>query len=161
MTTPSAIERLTWHQARSMTPIERFWHYVVEDADGCLIWAGAITEKGRPVFQAEGKTHNAYVWLWEQMMERPVKEDHELHHLCGDSRCVRFACLREMTHAEHMALHTDIGWRGDHNGAKTHCVTGHEFTEQNTWVEKNGKRHCRACRAATARRFRARQKASV
>lgn len=31
------------------------------------------------------------------------------------------------------------------NRNKTHCVRGHLFDVQNTWVEKDGRRHCRAC----------------
>jgi hypothetical protein len=30
--------------------------------------------------------------------------------------------------------------------AQTHCVNGHEFTTENTYVASNGTRHCRACR---------------
>ena len=32
-----------------------------------------------------------------------------------------------------------------HNRLKTHCKNGHEFTEENTWIEKTGARHCRTC----------------
>ena len=143
---------LSWHEARAMTPIERFWHYVVEDG-GCLLWAGALT-RGRPIFQAEGKTHNAYVWLWEQTMERPVREDHELHHTCGQASCVSPMHLQELSHAEHTAAHG--GARGDAIARRqvTHCARGHAFSDTNTWVEKNGRRHCRQCRAAAGRRFR-------
>lgn len=37
---------------------------------------------------------------------------------------------------------------------KTHCVRGHEFTEENTWVSKTGARHCRACNVARMREWR-------
>jgi hypothetical protein len=33
----------------------------------------------------------------------------------------------------------------NHNQQKTHCVNGHEFTPENTWVDKGGTRHCREC----------------
>lgn len=29
--------------------------------------------------------------------------------------------------------------------AQTHCVHGHEFTAENTYIARNGTRHCRAC----------------
>ena len=38
---------------------------------------------------------------------------------------------------------------------KTHCPHGHEYTEENAWVDKQGKRRCRQC----ARDRRARLKA--
>jgi hypothetical protein len=37
---------------------------------------------------------------------------------------------------------------------KTHCKYGHPFSLSNTWVEKNGHRHCRACHALTESRRR-------
>jgi hypothetical protein len=30
--------------------------------------------------------------------------------------------------------------------AQTHCLRGHEFTPENTWISKRGGRECRACR---------------
>jgi hypothetical protein len=37
------------------------------------------------------------------------------------------------------------------NAAKTHCSHGHPFDEENTYIYKNRKRHCRACDAARKR----------
>lgn len=44
-----------------------------------------------------------------------------------------------------------ISWRERDSGynanrAKTHCLRGHEFTEENTYIGKHGNRNCRACR---------------
>lgn len=36
---------------------------------------------------------------------------------------------------------------------KTHCKHGHEFTEQNTYVYKNGKRSCIKCRKIAIRKL--------
>lgn len=146
---------LTWHQARAMTPIERFWHYVIK-VDGCLLWAGALC-KGRPRFQAEGKTHNGYVWLWEQVMERPVEDDKELHHTCGQPACVTMSHLQELTHAEHTEAHNGARGGGLTNRAKTHCGDGHPYD----YIDSQGKRHCKTCRAARLREFRARRREEV
>lgn len=32
-----------------------------------------------------------------------------------------------------------------HNGRKTHCLRGHRFTLENTYVTRDGRRRCRAC----------------
>ena len=32
------------------------------------------------------------------------------------------------------------------NSEKTHCPSGHEYTEDNTYLSRRGQRHCRACK---------------
>lgn len=34
----------------------------------------------------------------------------------------------------------------------THCIHGHEYTQQNTYITKSGRYRCKACRAADMRR---------
>lgn len=36
-------------------------------------------------------------------------------------------------------------------GSKTHCKRGHEMTEANTYLKKNGFRECHICRSARRR----------
>lgn len=38
-----------------------------------------------------------------------------------------------------------------HNRDKTHCIHGHEFTPENTYVRPKGWRECRACHRLNAR----------
>lgn len=38
---------------------------------------------------------------------------------------------------------------------KTHCVNGHEYTPENTYVPKSGFRNCRTCRRESSRRYQA------
>ena len=40
------------------------------------------------------------------------------------------------------------------NGVKTHCKNGHEYNEKNTYYYKNGRRGCRPCGAAFAKKYR-------
>lgn len=48
------------------------------------------------------------------------------------------------------------------NAVKTHCIHGHEFTPDNTYVTPYGARQCRACsRARSARQRSARPRPSV
>jgi hypothetical protein len=63
------------------------------------------------------------------------------------------------------ACHQDVDGRremmrefGRRSAAWTHCKHGHPFDETNTYVDKIGKRHCRACSAARQRRRRAMEK---
>jgi hypothetical protein len=44
------------------------------------------------------------------------------------------------------------------NAVKTHCIHGHEFTEANTYVERDGSRCCVTCKRRRLRETRARKK---
>lgn len=37
------------------------------------------------------------------------------------------------------------------NARKTHCPQGHEYSKENTHVDKTGRRHCRKCDADKTR----------
>ena len=67
-------------------------------------------------------------------------------HLCDNPACFRYDHLRVGTMAENNA-DRDAKGRGNtwHRG-KTHCVHGHEFTPENTYLMSNGGRQCRACK---------------
>lgn len=41
--------------------------------------------------------------------------------------------------------------------AQTHCLRGHEFTKENTYMKRGTQRICRQCQNATARAYRARK----
>ncbi len=44
-----------------------------------------------------------------------------------------------------------INGRQHHNGSKTHCKYGHEFTPENTYSAPRGGRACRTCRRVDSR----------
>lgn len=149
------VEPLSWHDARSMTPMQRAFHYSVLDGD-CIVFMGAATA-GYGIFQAEGRTHRIHEWAYEQHIGEPAPPGIDLHHLCGNKRCWKIEHLKPLTRYEHRAAH---GFDGGpkKNREKTHCDSGHEFDAANTYTDSLGKRHCRACRADAARRLRARKK---
>ena len=47
--------------------------------------------------------------------------------------------------------------RGRYSGV-THCVNGHEFTEENTYIRPNGNRSCRICLKDRDKKHKARVK---
>lgn len=34
---------------------------------------------------------------------------------------------------------------GEHNAKKTHCIHGHKYTDDNTYITKAGSRQCMSC----------------
>ena len=74
------------------------------------------------------------------------------HHkvlVSGEWRCRECARLRA---AEYKQRQKQRGGPRVANRDKTHCVNGHEYTPDNTWRSREGRRRCRTCMADYARR---------
>ena len=77
-------------------------------------------------------------------------------HINGDPADNRIANLRWGTHRENNA---DTLRHGRHaSAAKTHCVHGHEYTPDNTYIiPSTGARTCKACQVKNRRRYQRRK----
>jgi hypothetical protein len=73
--------------------------------------------------------------------------DHVRDHGCVHKNCANLAHLEPVTIAENLRR------RG---AAVVVCISGHDYTPENTYVAPNGTRACRECRRAAVRRWRAR-----
>ncbi len=65
-------------------------------------------------------------------------EGFDLHHLCGNTRCVNPNHLAMVTRAGHRRQHTIIV-------ISATCPHGHPFDEDNPLVDRKGYRRCREC----------------
>ena len=126
------------------TPEERFWFKV--DAMGvCWEWQAAKDTKGYGVFNPNGTLVRSHRFAYENLVG-PIPEGLQLDHLCRNRICVNPDHLEPVT----QGVNTDRGTariRLSIQGANiTHCPRGHEYTEENTHVNKrNGTRKCRKC----------------
>jgi hypothetical protein len=99
-----------------------------------------------------------------ELLVAPIPDGMTLDHLCHTSdpscaggpgcshrRCCNPAHMEIVTRSENIRR-----GRGPHhaNRAKTHCIRGHAFTPENTYVQQGRFRGCRKCRAAGQRRRR-------
>lgn len=142
---------------RSKTPEERFWPFV--DKDGpvpekrpelgpCWLWTGGKAE-GYGVFHLNGKQAKAHIFSYT-LAVGPIEDGQERDHLCRVRHCVRPDHLEAVTRQINQLR--GFGVSGI-SSRKTHCINGHEFSPENTYVNGKGHRVCRTCRSEAMRRY--------
>nr|WTB35078.1 HNH endonuclease [Streptomyces sp. NBC_00830] len=119
---------------------QRFWSYVSKTENGCWPWQGAL-DQGYGSFSLKGTNLRAHRVAYT-VARGELPEDKVLDHLCRNRPCVNPDHLELVT----VQVNTLRGEGPSAQAAKaTHCPQGHPYDEQNTWLERGRKRHCRTC----------------
>lgn len=115
--------------------LERFYDKVLFTTD-CWEWVGGKSH-GYGYFSIGKKLVRAHRFLYE-LYKGKIPIGLDLDHLCRNRKCVNPEHLEPVTRRENMN-------RGDSaNRNKTHCKKGHEFTLENTIIDRK-KRYCKEC----------------
>lgn len=133
-----------------MTLWERFWSKV--DATGdCWLWTGYVQHNGYGQFCVKRGNNQMAHRISAAFVGRFPTDDLQVDHRCRVRRCVNPDHLQYVT----PKVNVNRGIRP--KTYQTHCVNGHEFTDENTahWPSKRGKR-CRICSRASKNRSYAR-----
>lgn len=133
------------------TALERFLSKIeVDPATDCWLWTAGLANGGYGKFKANGRTHLAHRWYYEDLYGA-VPAELQLDHLCRVRACVNPNHLEPVTGRENLL-------RGDTfqaaNAAKTHCPKGHPLAGDNLLVS-GARRYCRTCRRAQTAAWRA------
>lgn len=139
-------------RGRAYIPVsleKRFWRYV-EKTDTCWLWTAGRNIGGYGVMgNMPGRrpfTCQAHRVSYE-IHKGPIPAELTIDHLCRVRHCVNPEHLEAVTFAENVRRGISPPAQ---NGRKTHCVHGHEFTAENTYIRPDGDRGCRACGALVA-----------
>lgn len=121
---------------------ERIWKYIdVRGERECWPWTASTGSNGYGQINAFGRMREAHRVLYT-LVVGDVPATHHVHHLCANTLCCNPSHL-----ASFLAFHHKRITAGLYQRAKTHCIRGHEFTPENTYVRPGGiKRECRACK---------------
>lgn len=130
---------------------ERVERKVERSPSGCWNYTGTLGSNGYGRYSWAPDlwaTHRVSYWFHYG----DIPDGTEIDHLCRNRACCNPEHLEAVTHAINV-------YRGESpwgvKKRKTHCVRGHEFTEENTYRTNRGTRSCRACKREYAAKARA------
>ena len=133
------------HTAEQQERFDAKW--MPEPMSGCWLWIGATTDNGYGKITVNMKRLYAHRVSYERS-RGPIPGGMHIDHLCRTRCCVNPDHMEVVTPKENYMR--GVGPAAI-NARKTHCIHGHEFTKENTWVTKMGRRHCLNCCARRAR----------
>ncbi len=135
----------------------------VRKGSSCWEWTGWVDKEGYGYHWITGdgkrRVHRIAYIIWVGPIPDGYTVDHTCHNdtdCTGGVGCPHRRCVNP-AHLEAVPMRDNV-LRGNtpsgRNSRKTHCVNGHEFTEANTTVRRDGRRECRMCMRDRARRYR-------
>lgn len=109
---------------------------------GCIEFTGSSSE-GYGQVRRDGRPALTHRVAYE-MVRGPIPHGLTLDHLCRNTVCCNPAHLEPVTRGENVLRGVSATAR---NARKTHCVNGHEFTDENTYHRPDNptSRACRQC----------------
>lgn len=123
--------------------LERIMRKVqVDPESGCWLWQGYRRDKGHGQVGYRGALRSPYRVVYELTVGPIPAGLHLDHFACDNPPCCNPQHVRPVTPRENSLRGTGIAAV---NAAKTHCKRGHEYTPDNTQIDKLNRRHCREC----------------
>lgn len=121
---------------------------VPEPNTGCHIWIGATTIAGYGIINIKKKILSAHRVSYF-LNKGDIPDGLVIDHICDNKFCINPDHLQPKTQLDNLLRSNSASMV---NLRKTHCNKGHEFTESNTIINKNGSRDCKICVKAKKKR---------
>lgn len=137
-------------RARAVLP-KRFFDKVEISDDGCWLWTGQLRHGYGRYWDGSKQTaahRAAYAAVYG-----PIASGLVCDHLCRNKRCVRPDHLEAVTQQVNVQRGESPQKTSERNRSATHCKAGHEFTPENTYQAKDGRRACMECRRQWSRKY--------
>ena len=126
--------------------------------DGCWTWDGYVEGNGYCRTMINKKRQLVHRVIYELLVGE-IPSDLQLDHLCRNTRCCNPKHLEPVT-AKVNTLR-GVGPSAI-NSKKTHCINGHEFTVENTYIRKdNNTRRCKRCQYIRVKSYQDRNKEAL
>lgn len=123
----------------------RFYKRIVIQED-CHVWTGTICNGGYGVMNIRGRmirVHRIAFFLEHGKISESSAMC--IDHLCRNRLCVNPKHLEQVTKGTNVLRGIGIAAM---NTRKTYCSNGHEYTKDNTYINKYGHRSCKICMKA-------------
>lgn len=120
---------------------DRFWEKVKPSPTGCWMWTSALSADGYGVITFQARTIYAHRVSW--FLEHGKWPTKSVLHRCDVPACVRPLHLFEGSQKENILDCVAKGRLTSAQLQKTHCPSGHQYTEENIYRRSNGSRSCR------------------
>ena len=123
---------------------ERFWEKVDQRGpDECWPWLASTTSHGYGTLRLWPTGALTAHRVAYELAYGEIPEGLTIDHLCRNRICCN------PYHLEAVSLHENIlrgNGRSAINARKTHCIRGHRFSAENTYITPNGRRQRRTCK---------------
>lgn len=127
-----------WSRVNKCGPI----NHLRPELGPCWLWTGSKATAGYGTMLVDGRAKRAHVLSW--MLAHGSMPERQINHRCLTRSCVNPEHLEDVSVLEN--LHDSPFTAASINARKTKCPVGHEYSPENTWIDKKRNiRHCRAC----------------